>query len=89
MPTVGDLRYHRAIAQWTRFDAVTHHYMRNHPAVILRVVFSLDPGPRFQQLKQLLSSPAELLLHMPACFSSRLCNKIWSCVESTRTLSAA
>jgi len=64
MPTVRDLRYHRASNNnGHRFDLVNSSvYARNHLQIILRVVFCLDPGPRFQQLKQLLSSLLRTLL---------------------------
>ncbi len=51
----------QVITQWTPGSTLsTHHYMPEITLqIILRVVFGLDPGPRFQQLKQLLSSLLE------------------------------
>jgi len=47
----------------TGFDLVNSSvYARNHPANNLAGGICLDPGPRFQQLKQLLSSLLRTLL---------------------------
>jgi len=70
----------QVITQWTPGSTLSiHQYM---PEITLRVVFGLDPGPRFQQLKQLLSSLLRtLLLPCTTCFLPAPATR-FRCVES-------
>jgi len=73
----------QVITQWTPGDLVNSSvYARNHPANNLAGGIGLDPGPRFQQLKQLLSSLLEDVTTLYSSFFLPAPATRFRCVES-------